>query len=656
MKKINLIKLLSVLICAVIVFAACDSNPNADSTATTDTETEANTETNEEQTSGKETETETETETREPVEPILENFFGISAVKPWNEINSATRIDGKIVAASGDGNILVFRTADVDTKNKVTEKFTVYNIALKKAVLTVENKYQYSDQYNSFDWNSPIINAYSYYEDVFLPESVMDVKIVSRGSVDMILVSHAALEPIDKEIIKENDCNGCFYKTKLDYTYYDVAGNKISESENSYCIVDYANSSSSALVLDFYNGDTAVIDSNSMELISVSNAYKDLTLGNADFVNEKYAYFLDEALYQALGWSARYVEVYDRESKERVIRYYTEYSDDFDAFVLDNGNILMQFIYELDYESSEKSDFYVDEDRYGYKHQILDIKTGKVTDVELDYLIMYMLDSQTAAKGNDYMRKFGISLTDNVINLAQVLPIEDRQLQDAAQMIFVDNNMDVMYEMGLIIPEQKVNLPYGDFGYSVLPNGDYLVTLYDVVTNRAIVKRDGTVRTYLTSDVEIVGNYLIKDNAVYDYDMNLVCELGDGFNGFTFECAIGTRIIVSKEYVYTDPDTGYDEKRKKFRELKITDDAENLAELVDVFGSNTEEIDPRKTTESYIVTHDTETGKYSLYNAELELVLKTAGEMDIVSSGDGYIVVTEIVYDGNAITLLYTLD
>lgn len=655
MKKFNLIKLLSVLICAVIVFAACDSNPNADSAATTDTETEAKTETNEEQTTEAETKTETETETREPVEPILENFFGISAVKPWDEINSATRIDGEIVTTSSNGNVFVFRTADVDTKNKVTEKFTVYNIALKKVVLTVENKYQYSENYDRFDWDSPMVNAYTYYEGVFLPESVMNVEIVSGRSVDMILVSHAALEPIDKEIIKENDGEGCFYKTELDYTYYDVAGNKISESEYSRYYVDYENSSSSAVVFDFYNGDTAVIDANSMELISVSNAYKDLTLGNADFVNEKYAYFLDEELYQALDWSARYVEVYDRESKERVIRYYTEYSYDFDAFVLDNGNILMQFVDELDYESSEKPDFYAGGDRYVYKHQILDIKTGKVTDVELDYLVMYMSDSQTAAKGNDYMRKFGISLTDNVINVAQVLTIENGELQNA-QMIFVDNNMDVMYEMGLIIPEQKVDLSYGDFGYSVLPNGDYLVNLHNVVTTRAIVKRDGTVRTYLTSNVEIVGNYLIKDNAVYDYDMNLICELGDGFNEFAFECAIGTRIIVSKEYVYTDPNTGYDEKRKEFRELKITDDAENPTELVDVFGSDTEEIDLQKTTESYIVTHDTETGKYSLYNAELELVLKTANEMHIVSSDDGYIVVTQIANDGSRITLLYTLD
>ena len=65
---------------------------------------------------------------------------------------------------------------------------------------------------------------------------------------------------------------------------------------------------------------------------------------------------------------------------------------------------------------------------------------------------------------------------------------------------------------------------------------------------------------------------------------------------------------------------------------------------------------PEQTTDDYIVTRHNETGKYTLYNIELEHVLTTSSAMYICEI-DGKYTVRTVRNDGSGtVSVLYTLE
>lgn len=655
MKKINLIKLLSVLLCAVIVLAACETATGNGDSATTGTETEASTETRE--TEEQTTEAETETETRAPVEPVLENFLGISSVTRWDNISTAERIDGEVVDVSDDDSIMVVRTADVDIKNIVTEKFTVYNATLKKVVLTVENKYSGSERYDdTFDFDNVDNSVMGYYGEFKLSESIMKADVVNVDGINVIRVSRAALTPIDKEELKDNDYYGYLYEVDIDYDFYDIAGTKIitTKYDNAYGWGD-----GNSVCIDFltsYGYAEAVFNADSMRLVRVTSDITGVAWGGFDAENDNYVYYLNGDRRSALGYYERYIDVYSKTTGERVIRHYCEYADDMQACVLENGNVLIIYVNTLDTSSKEPADIYDDNVKYTYKMQILNVKNGKLTDVDLDYVIIGLLDRDTLEE-TLALRNRGITLTENVINVAVACPIKNKQLDiTSCKLLFVDNNMDIMFEMESIVPEHRFGsenwYDVFDLGFEALANGDYLVSLYDVVQSQAIVKKDGTVRSYLTSDCKVIGNYVVSQSGVYDYDMKLLYKFGTGDGDYKladFTTGIGDHIIVKKEI-----DTGNGESKIEYFKLEFTDGGENSVTFTKLFKNDAEIIEDVSDNASYVITKNEDTELYSLYNAELKLILK-AEQIQVFESDGGYVAAVEYHLDGEDIIRLYTL-
>ena len=87
MKSINFIKLLSVLLCIVMLLAACGpKEKETETTANTEKENASETETVSEST----TEAETEEPTMAPVDPVIENFFKIEYEDGLTDIDPET--------------------------------------------------------------------------------------------------------------------------------------------------------------------------------------------------------------------------------------------------------------------------------------------------------------------------------------------------------------------------------------------------------------------------------------------------------------------------------------------------------------------------------------------------------------------------------------
>lgn len=611
----TMIKLLSLLLLTVLVLTACDVSAEPASVP----ETGETLENNEAST--------------DPVEPKLENFFKISSEKSWDDLGKAKRYDGTLVAKSNDGRVIVLRTADVDLKNTVTETFTVYNTEMKKAVLTTTNTYQ-DGAYTDFDWNNLIVQD----ETVKYPETLIKVSVENVGvyfyggyvDLPLIKVSSAKVTPVAEEIREENP-DACVYEIALTHTFYDLAGKEIVTTRNDSVSWDYSVASESSFGVTI--GSTlAIFDAETLQVISIVNGETDGVISGYDCENEKYGYFLSESLGFYRFPSIDFIEVYSKATGERILRYYLERNAQAQAYLLEGGDVLIQYSATIPEESNREPDYFIGETKVFLEHGILDVETGNYQPVELGFYIREFICSDLL---EDYPFE-GFEFTENVVNLALVAPIKDKKLENS-EIRVLDNSCKEMFTMKQLVPEHQMSL-YDSFGFEMLPNGDYLVDLVDVVRPQAIVTKEGTLRSYLPADAKIAGEYVVTSAGVFDYDMKCLYEFES--NSYQLAFVLGEEIVVFEEFL--------DEAGATVTNYYRLTKGEDGFMTKDVFINLT----VFSVEESYVILRNTETMKYSLYNAELKHVLTTQNEMTVYEIEGSYLIYTEL--EGH--DLFYTVE
>ena len=644
MKYVNVIKLLSVLVCLLVVLAACNDKSAEDTTgAATSQQTENElTTTNEETTTE---ETEEETTTRGPVDPVLENYFVFPQFTPPTELKEAKEIEGELVASTVNNELIIIRQAKLGFDNTVTETFTVYNTMLGKTVLTVDNTYPYGE-YDAFDWN----NIYDVNGKSF-PESDMDVSIGGEydymtGSYESvyIVVKKAEFKKIDEEVREENPY-GADYEVTTSYVYYDAAGTEFARSKAIAPERESVYDSQYSYALSV--GDTlAIFDSATYELISVTDSMKNKVVGGFDVEVGKSGYILDAEIDGALGRTESFLEIYDLESGECTLRYRYEHSSH-SSFVLNNGNVLITYTDYID-EGDVKTqpDIIWMGAEMTVDNYLLDVKTGKVEPIDFNYMPVIVLNRQEyIALGNDIML-----ITENVDNVMIGIELDGvrTELSDMCIMA-LDNDLTVSFVMDPLVPEQNPAEMLNDGGIVTLENGDYLVTLDSAATSRAIVTKDGLVRSYLKADAEVVGDFVVTPNGVYDYDMKPLFAFEA--DGYSFVADVCGKIIVSKLTTKIDMLHNTTEDVLEYYSLDLTESGFSPSQIFD-----DQTVVPDKTEDDYIVTVHNETGKYTLYNINLEHILTTSSAMYICEIDGKYTVRTERSDGYNTVSVLYTLE
>lgn len=635
MKYINLIKLLSVLVCMVMLFSACDMLKN--NTDDADTKEEATTPTPPYEKDG----------IHEAVEPVLENFFELSQSKA-DALGTAERIDGTCVDRTEDNEVIILRTADVDFMNTVTEKFTVYNTRLEKTVLEVTNTYD-NGHYDEFDWDDYYITD----EDAKYPTSILDVCVDSASSywygtsIPYITVRRATLTKMDEEIIEENpDAN--IYSVEVSYEYYDIAGELITTKPyDAYVHMDY---NTEGVVI--WIGDVAArFDSETRQLTGTSSVDTGVIYSAFDEENARYGYFFGEQD-GVLGSDIAYVEVYDKLTDEIILRHYPDYADEMSAWVLRSGDVLVQGLSIVDEDSRAAYDLTMYGSKYTIYTYILDIQTGKTTAVDTDLVFMGISAHTDLLDEIANLDSLGITLTENVVNFAVACKIENKQLANAAIYV-LNNDASVMFEFERIIPEHDLA---GDnvFGFEIIDDNYYLVYLTGVAASRAIVRRDtAEVVTYVPDGMYVVGNLLVDDSGIYNFALESVLDFeGDEETAYDFEYAIGNKIIAKKTVYEYDEETG-EETDSTTTVSVFTVTGETYSEE-EMFDENYTVLDAIS-NKDYVIFQNTETGKYSLYNAELEHILTTANEMQIFICDGRYIAMTSLYVDDQIQDIFYTI-
>ncbi len=639
MKYMNIIKLLSVLLCIGMLFVACDNGDTEKNTDEAGTTVEAETE--------EVTEPATDESLLENVEPKFENFFEILEAESV-ELGTASRVEGEIIDQDKYNELFVLKKTDIDTKNNVTETFEVYSLQSGKIVLTVNNTY-YNGDYATFDWDNFLIKGYNHEiidgghviingGDVKYPSSVVDVELYNGF---MIVVKEAKLTEIEEDVRLDNP-DGCLYEIEFKYSYYDIFGTLITESNNKLDIEVSQHVGSDVFTVKL-GATVAYFDMETYKLIKTGDRYSQHATEVYQYETDKYGYYIySTGTIAGLG-EIYYLDVVDK-TDGKLDRYYADTAYEYpQMYVLHNGDILFQYINEVKegdpYDFAELDSMSGEFGYYQLAHVLLSVDDGVKTAVDLPYYF------NTIIPGEDYAEMMmleydNIGVTENARNVAYAEKIVDKKLEDSTLLI-LDNDMKVLYELEKIVPEHMLDIEYA-LGFKILDNGDYLVDLVGVSANRAIVRPDGTVRAYLKDTMQVVGDHIIDVRfdetstaieppvigcVVYDYDLNELYDVMDA--GYTYVTDVFGQALFAR-----DEDAA--ETYKNYYVLEKTDSGKYSMTL------KHSDVSIEETGVDYVILKDKEEEKYTLYDKEMEALLKTAGVMNIVEFDGGYIVTTVV--------------
>jgi len=635
MKYLNIIKLLTVLLCIGMLFVACDST--AAEAETTEEETTIVTEAPTEEPT--ETPTEVPTEEPETEEPLLgnvegkfENFFEELEAES-GKLTTAERVEGDIAKENGD--IIVFRDAQIDAKNVVIETYKVYNTETGEFVLTVTNEYFnisceefdfFADDFRVFENTVLVENA----DKTFSPvtqrektyrESYLTVEIIEDAwFADLILVAKAEVTPIDGEVREENP-EGCVYKVETTYSYYDVYGTLVAESNAPLSINPYSIFMGSDVFAVELGSEVLYFDLESGKVIKTSGLESAIS-GIYEYENDRYGYYEVNNTY-ILDGEVSFMDIVHKRSGE-VRRYHFDNGyEDFDVFYLHNGDLLVQYLSEVD--ESEPYDYYscngADFTFYSIKTVIFSVDDGKETVIEKPEFYI-----QTLIAGdyyNELMEYYGdgvVNATENARNIAVVYTIKDGVIGNTDDLVVFDNDLTVLYTYERILEQQVLFDDSSVLGYKTLANGDRLVSIGGEELPYAIVAPDGTVRAYLKAGMTVIGDYVSDGKVLYDYDLNAICNYAD--KGYSVIELFGECVFVSS----------YEGRYMTFEVY-----GENVY-LDDLFE---DEVTLVEYNDDYAVFYNLNTGKYTLYNESMEAILASGGNIDVYSVEDGgYLVVT----------------
>lgn len=310
-----------------------------------------------------------------------------------------------------------------------------------------------------------------------------------------------------------------------------------------------------------------------------------------------------------------------------LIAKYTDhyYSDRFIQKVLDNGNVYTQYVFYLE-DNALNYDFADNYgNKYNVKHVILDVATGKTTELELGFVVEKLItnadnDANITVKNNN--------------QFAEVYKFADGKRSTDCSFLILDNNMTEVKELPKILKNQVA-------GTRFLNTGKLLIAANDVYENVycAVDTANNSLELYVDVNDEYTEfvNGFIYNNVLYSADFEVLYDLSKASNYSVF----GDSILVVNEDTNEYGNTTYTysvisangtvsapiAKTDRF-ELRIKYDANTSCYVVTQYG------------------YDGDILNVSLYNCNGQLIGSDLGTTTILGSSDTGVTI-KIRYNGN---------
>jgi len=489
-----------------------------------------------------------------------EDFLAFKYMQDWKYYSSTANSIAKKYGTYEDhtDSLILFKKTDKDVMNNVVETYNVYNINTKSIVYTYEFKYEDIDD-----------GAEDKYGNEQFPEKMSRVSIEEDGCFEFIQVVMVEYEKLDDKLIEEEKLTQSYMPKSASINVYDVNGKRISSVKDNPMLV---NASDEELVTQlawqdgmfgktykYLVGDMIVITDKDGKILDSFKASKQVAPSLYTYKNNKYGYFYPTEMGSG---GMDYIEVYELSTGKLVYRYSFDMMQQAACSVLENGNMYIQL---METTMDPNADVFVEEEGYGMNITALYVNfaNGSVQSSTPEYIFegIYSRSQMEALMGTEFLSEdFAYEIGDKFVNMGAGIKLEDfaamytdDDAEDKMAYVFLDNNMKVMHTIAM----EGIDVPGVDamdfFAAEILSTGDKLVDietpLYDdngEEINKAIVTADGKLRTYLTSEMQVVDDYiLIPEKGIFDFDMN--CQLSfdtPAWSGWTVVDTIGDNVLM----------------------------------------------------------------------------------------------------------------
>ena len=288
---------------------------------------------------------------------------------------------------------------------------------------------------------------------------------------------------------------------KTTYTLYDVTGSAIDSSK-------YFATAETFYGDDYLLYNRVVYEINAKGALTKLADVPEYISADIDLVSDDYFYVSDDRAIVVYDHQFNYVSFYELPS----------YAEEYDSFLLDNGNYLVQYRVELDSEAT-KYDIYEISNGLTYKFDLVTLivsaEDGSAKELKFDYVIEEVVANSDVYDAEDDNNMF---IEDSFENIVVYYPIENGQVNQAdsaAEMCFMDNKGKLgdslkLYDdmLAYSTPRKLADDVYATYGASgiVLVNGE-----------GEILKRVTNYRT-----LDIAGSYFVGEDAIYSADLSKV--------------------------------------------------------------------------------------------------------------------------------------
>lgn len=245
---------------------------------------------------------------------------------------------------------------------------------------------------------------------------------------------------------------------------------------------------------------------------------------DAMHVSKKYVYAIDDDE----------IVVYTKKGEFKYGYTAPSYADNPTFSVLDNGKIVVQYLKELP-EQSDKFDVITDGGKFDLVTTIIDPANGKVKNKNVDFMIIGLTSSYEAALSDNMGFK-----KDFNGNIAAIIPIEKDGFTDYTNAKFVElyNDLKIRADFSDVF---DYDIGLGEFRLV----RDGVMVIEDSYGNHVFIKKNGkTLATFRSDSIHYSENFIVTDNAIYDYSMKQLYDFKT--NDFEFVSLSDTFVILRK--------------------------------------------------------------------------------------------------------------
>ena len=644
MKKSTLTKLFSVLLCITLLLVSCsDANKLSGEPVTEDT-------------------------TPYTITELLKSNYKDNALS-FEKAEPLMLGERANTYISGSLPLYIFKDSQTDHLGNVTTAINVFNAKENKSVLSVSYT------------TSPTESIYVHDKYVERTEAVIYEDLIVTVTITAEPLTEEMREEIRKNYsaLLENDGYSEYvdeYLTAVeisDYIYtatydvYDALGTKLTsftegdlteipEIESLQRIIRKAESD--GYYRNFVIGDKYVsvkrVNGEAVEVCDVMGE----PIHSFDFVMGDYGYYLSAL--STLTGSRCLIQIYNVKTGallyEHTVRpvgvgFSNYYETDFQASVLNNGNIYVAVSTLLDEDEADFM-YMVEDEKLNFKSYIIDVTDGSIINCINDtYLITEVvskaqLDLIAELEDEEHI------YSDKLLNIGVAYKVENKTIREP-MLVSLDSNLNVLTSINL--RELAYEADFDNQGLSAvsfLKSGDMLIKLVDnAPAGYAVVTMSGKIRSYVPKNAEIFGDTIAiyTDDGMYKsytalYDLDLKCLFEFDKEGYQQVYNVGENFVA----VYNGADMDDFENIEEYYDMtRIQLITKENGQYVAYDKLNLEEI--VKVEKSFIITYDD--GKYNLYNDKLEKLV--ASEYMIYTIVNDECVLVYTVVDGE--TVYYTL-